>query len=60
MRKVIEANRQAGQAAIEATRETFTRAGAAVENIRDRVSANGARAAGTTARKARSSTRTNA
>ena len=27
MRKVIEANRQAGQAAIEATRETVTRAG---------------------------------
>jgi hypothetical protein len=58
MRKVIEANRQAGQAAIEATRDSFTRAGAAVENIRDRVSANGARAASATTRKARSSTST--
>jgi hypothetical protein len=60
MRKMIEANRQAGQAAIEATRDSFTRAGEAVENIRERVSSNGARAAASPARKTRTSARSNA
>ena len=60
VRKVIEANRQAGQAAIEATRENFTRAGAAVGNIRERVSANGVRAASASPRKSRPTASTNA
>ena len=37
IRKVIEANRDAGQAAIEATRDTVNRAGSAVENVRGSV-----------------------
>ena len=37
LRKVIEANREAGQAAIEATRDTVNRAGSAVENVRGSV-----------------------
>ena len=41
LRRVIEANRGAGQAAIEATRDAVTRAGSAVQNIR---STDGARA----------------
>jgi hypothetical protein len=42
MRKVIEANRSAGQAAIEATRETFNRGAGAVQRLRP--SANGTKA----------------
>ncbi|MFQ5474044.1 MAG: hypothetical protein ACE5FA_14335 [Dehalococcoidia bacterium] len=37
IRRVIGANREAGQAAIEATRDTVSRAGSAVENVRGSV-----------------------
>lgn len=37
LRRVIEANRDAGQAAIEATRDAVGRAGSAVENVSGRV-----------------------
>ena len=57
MRKVIEANRSAGQAAIEATRDTFTRGAERVQNLRP--SANGTKAA-TSAAKPRSRTGTSA
>jgi cell division septum initiation protein DivIVA len=57
MRKVIEANRSAGQAAIEATRETLTRGAERVQNLRP--SANGTKAStATTPAKPRSSSRT--
>ena len=42
MRKVIEANRSAGQAAIEATRQQFTRGAERIQNLRP--SANGSKA----------------
>jgi len=57
MRKVIEANRSAGQAAIEATRETLTRGAERVQNLRP--SANGTKAStATTPAKPRSRYRT--
>jgi len=57
MRKVIEANRSAGQAAIEATRETFNRGAERVQNLRP--SANGTKASSSsTPAKPRSSSRT--
>jgi len=57
MRKVIEANRSAGQAAIEATRETFTRGADRVQNLRP--SANGTKAStSSTPAKPRSTSRT--
>lgn len=37
LRRVIESNREAGQAAIEVTREAVSRAGSAVENVSGRV-----------------------
>ena len=59
MRKVIEANRSAGQAAIEATRETLTRGAERVQNLRP--SANGTKASTSgTAAKPRSRTSTSA
>ena len=51
VRKVIEANRGAGQAAIDVTRDAVTRAGSAVENIRG---SNGKRAPAGGTRKPRS------
>jgi len=57
MRKVIEANREAGQAAIEATRDTFTRGAERVQNLRP--STNGTKAStASTPAKPRSSSRT--
>jgi len=57
MRKVIEANRSAGQAAIEATRETITRGAERVQNLRP--SANGTKApTSSTPAKPRSGART--
>ncbi len=56
MRKVIEANRSAGQAAIEATRQTFNRGATAVQKLRP--SANGTKSStATTPAKPRSSSR---
>jgi hypothetical protein len=57
MRKVIESNREAGQAAIAATRDAFTRGAERVQNLRP--SANGTKAS-TTAAKPRSRSSTSA
>jgi hypothetical protein len=57
MRKVIEANREAGQAAIEATRETFNRGAERIQSLRP--SANGTKATtGSTPAKPRPGSRT--
>jgi hypothetical protein len=57
-RKVIEANRSAGQAAIEATRDTITRGAERVQNMRP--SSNGTKASTSTAAKPRSRSSTSA